>query len=450
MTGRSAYLALAIEARLDPNGKVIAADPALMQIHKANGGVEGGVLAIPPLLALAELAWLTRAKIERAVTIADGELDIDLWVGAVCRDDAVLLSIMGWQEATAPHLRTAAMPRKGFKQVTGLSRSILLVDREATIVSIAPELFDQIGWRNVGRPLSHVMESIEGKDLDKLADNPVDRMRVKLRAGGEEVDLAVSRIMDGEEALLGFEIAFAQPPGPVFGIQKSVIDPAATSAFGRQFASAVRQPLSRIIANAETIGAHTTGPIRENYAGYAHDIASAARHLSELVSDLEDLDTIDRHDFKVASERVGLGDIARRVAGLLALKAADHHISIHVPPEGHDVLAKGEFRRVLQIVLNLVGNAIRYAPDGSNVRLAIIEDPPSLTVSDEGSGIPEGDRDRVFEKFERLGRSGDGGSGLGLYISRRLARAMKGDLTLQESAAGGAMFVLRLPPFTTN
>ena len=68
-----------------------------------------------------------------------------------------------------------------------------------------------------------------------------------------------------------------------------------------------------------------------------------------------------------------------------------------------------------------------------------------LIVADQGPGLDEGQQVRVFEKFERLGRSGDGGSGLGLYISRRLARAMDGDLTVESAPGQGARFILTLP-----
>lgn len=66
-------------------------------------------------------------------------------------------------------------------------------------------------------------------------------------------------------------------------------------------------------------------------------------------------------------------------------------------------------------------------------------------MQDQGQGIARDQAEKVFEKFERLGRSGNGGSGLGLYISRRLARAMGGDLTVQQAPEGGAKFVLLLP-----
>ncbi len=92
-------------------------------------------------------------------------------------------------------------------------------------------------------------------------------------------------------------------------------------------------------------------------------------------------------------------------------------------------------------------NAVRYSPDGTEifVDIATTDEWALVMVSDQGTGIAPQDRERVFEKFERLGRSGDGGSGLGLYISRTLARAMGGDLTIDNAASGGAKFTLSLP-----
>ena len=102
----------------------------------------------------------------------------------------------------------------------------------------------------------------------------------------------------------------------------------------------------------------------------------------------------------------------------------------------------------MQILLNLVGNAIRYAPDNSQVWIRL-EDAGSrarLIVADQGPGLSTEQQAKVFEKFERLGRSGeDGGSGLGLYISRRLARAMSGNLAIESAPGQGARFILDLP-----
>jgi signal transduction histidine kinase len=112
------------------------------------------------------------------------------------------------------------------------------------------------------------------------------------------------------------------------------------------------------------------------------------------------------------------------------------------------VPAIGEFRRVLQVLLNLLSNAIRYTPEKTIVRLDCGLDGGAawIAVEDSGQGLTGPEAARVFEKFERLGRKGDGGSGLGLYISRRLARAMAGDLTVTSTPGEGARFCLRLPP----
>jgi signal transduction histidine kinase len=111
-----------------------------------------------------------------------------------------------------------------------------------------------------------------------------------------------------------------------------------------------------------------------------------------------------------------------------------------------------EFRRVLQVLINLLTNAIRYSPDGSQVwiRLEGEEGPRPRDRCRSGTGAVRGDQGRVFEKFERLGRSGDGGSGLGLYISRRLARAMGGDLTVESAQGQGARFILEVPRAKTE
>jgi signal transduction histidine kinase len=111
------------------------------------------------------------------------------------------------------------------------------------------------------------------------------------------------------------------------------------------------------------------------------------------------------------------------------------------------ITASAEFRRVLQILLNLVTNAIRYSPDGTEVRIEIAErsDMAEISVQDQGAGVSLADQEKIFAKFERLGRTGDGGSGLGLYISRRLARFMGGDLTVETLEQGGAKFTLTLP-----
>ena len=102
---------------------------------------------------------------------------------------------------------------------------------------------------------------------------------------------------------------------------------------------------------------------------------------------------------------------------------------------------------MLQILLNLIGNAIRYSPEDSMIWLRVddVDGMAKITVADQGPGISAEDQQRLFTKFERLGRNDAGGSGLGLYISRRLAMAMGGDIEIDSAPGQGARFTLLLP-----
>ena len=107
----------------------------------------------------------------------------------------------------------------------------------------------------------------------------------------------------------------------------------------------------------------------------------------------------------------------------------------------------GDFTRALQVLVNLLTNAIRYTPEGGQVwvRLEREGDLAAVIVADQGKGIDPSDQERIFEKFERLDPNEQGGTGLGLYIARRLARAMGGDISVDSAPGQGARFTFTLP-----
>ncbi|MFM5884778.1 MAG: sensor histidine kinase, partial [Novosphingobium sp.] len=183
------------------------------------------------------------------------------------------------------------------------------------------------------------------------------------------------------------------------------------------------------------------------YSQYAADIAAAGQHRLSLVEDLADLEVVESEDFNTAPDRIDLADVARRAGGILAVRAQERGITIDPPRMGEHLPAIAEFRRVLQVLLNLVGNAIRYSPDNSQVWIRLEGEGARarVIVADQGPGLSAAQQERLFEKFERLGRSDETGSGLGLYISRRLARAMGGDLTVESAPGSGARFILDVP-----
>ena len=444
MSEFQSFLAVPIKACVSSSGVLLSADPPVWRLHNLAGGDDRNAIAIPGLAALAASALRTRMQIERPVRVADEENDVELWVTATPQSARVDLLITGWRDILSPADRSE---REESVELAKDSSNEILIDPEQRVVGL-PSAFASHGIGQHFGSLFVVESDASGSIplIDALMERrAITQVPIGVVGSDERflLDLTPQLASDGRYlGHVGRMIAVAD-----VAIDESPSPSRSDLPMSRQLASILKQPLNRIVANAETIGSRIHGPLRDNYAEYAQDIANAARHLAELVSDMEDLDAIDRPDFSAARDRLELGDIARRVGGLLALKASDHGISLVLPPETEKVPAIGEFRRVLQVMLNLVGNAVRYAPGGSIVTIAIEKqaDFASISVADEGQGVPEEDRERVFEKFERLGRSGDGGSGLGLFISRRLARAMGGDLIVTDAPGGGALFRLTLP-----
>jgi signal transduction histidine kinase len=126
-----------------------------------------------------------------------------------------------------------------------------------------------------------------------------------------------------------------------------------------------------------------------------------------------------------------------------------HHLEVADGGEpGTPLVAWTDPRRVRQILGNLLSNALKYSPAGGRVRAGsdrMGEQAVVLWVEDEGPGVAEADRERVFDEFQRLNPGHAQGHGLGLAISRRVARLLGGELWVEEGEGGGARFALRLP-----
>ncbi|HYG46968.1 MAG TPA: HAMP domain-containing sensor histidine kinase [Allosphingosinicella sp.] len=447
----------AVRGRIDAEGRLVGADPRLMALHRAAGGEEGGPLAVPQIAALARLARRLGIVISRGAVAAEGESDLELWVRAEPKDDMVELAVTGWiarparAPAPAPDAeRQADFLRAGADWMWETDASLRLTTVSAAAAAAAGKAPAQL----VGQQLTRLFRLEEGEEgelplLTALAEQRrFDGQLAELRGGrGGRYRLAGLPLIDGAGRFAGFRgSAAALPAG-----SPSVTAPAPSApepgAFGERLDKALRAPLAQIIASAETIGAQGEGPIRTDYAGYAGDIATAGRHLLALVDDLVDLQAIERPDFRPEGEEIDLADVARRAAGLLAVRAGERQVRIDAPASGESLPVTGDFRRALQIVVNLLTNAIRYSPEGGQVWIRADRegDLAALIVADQGKGISAEDQARIFEKFERVDPTEAGGTGLGLYIARRLARAMGGDVAVDSAPGQGARFTFTLP-----
>lgn len=150
------------------------------------------------------------------------------------------------------------------------------------------------------------------------------------------------------------------------------------------------------------------------------------------------------------AETLSLAEVTRGAVGLVGALAEARGVRIEVRG---DAKARGHEADLQRLVRNLLENAVRFSPPGRAVRVTLREarDGARLTVRDEGAGVPEADRERIFDPFFRAAGHRDHddlGAGLGLAIAREIVLAHRGEITLDapEPAAPGASFTVRLPP----
>ncbi len=186
--------------------------------------------------------------------------------------------------------------------------------------------------------------------------------------------------------------------------------------------------------------------------GYLGMLDHTGRHLLGLINDVLDYSKIESGHLKLVSAPFDLAELLEGVAGLTRVSAAEKGLGFELdgaPPKPSWVLGDGA--RLRQVLLNLTGNAIKFTDQGQ-VQLQVRRAAAGrveFEVIDSGEGVPDAERERIFEAFEQADSSfgrRHGGTGLGLAISRELARAMGGDVACLAAPPGaGARFRLQLP-----
>jgi signal transduction histidine kinase len=446
-----------LRAVSDADDRLISADPAIAELQLRCGGDLPGTIAVPALLEVVRKARSYGLKLARTIQAQDGASAITAWaeVEPLPGDDAgCAIVLQNWHAAPLPQDDPAEAQTRRAEIDRHFAELTARLDAEQNVLTVEADAPDLLELRTtleagLGRPWTDFV-TIAGAALPQpLHWRLLDGAEIGVPDSARRWRASLFPQQAPGREPVGFELCLvASEPAPAAG--KPVVHEwwhRQDRLVGGDIAPVLRQPIARIIANAETIRSRLAGPLADEYANYAGDIAAAGQHLLALVEDLTDLEIVEADDFSTVPDRIDLAEVARQAAGILGVRAREKSITLDGPRIGETLPAIAEFRRVLQVLINLITNAIRYSPSGSQVwvRLEGHEARARVIVADQGPGLSEADKVRIFEKFERLGRSGDGGSGLGLYISRRLARALGGDLTVESAPGQGARFILELP-----
>jgi signal transduction histidine kinase len=225
----------------------------------------------------------------------------------------------------------------------------------------------------------------------------------------------------------------------------------AKSQFLAAMSHELRTPLNAIIGFAEMLAQEMFGPLgSQRYRDYAGTIQSSGRHLLGLINDILDFSKLDAGALELDEQTVDLSAVARESARMLDTQVNEARVRLHeqLDPALPQLLA--DARRVRQIVLNLLANAVKFTPPEGEVRVTTYrtEAGIALAVSDTGIGIAANDIPKALERFgqvdNRLARKYDG-TGLGLPLSKRLAELHGGTLELESELGRGTTVTVTFP-----
>jgi len=297
----------------------------------------------------------------------------------------------------------------------------------------------------VARVISHDknyslrVDQVDGKnELADLIDS-FNEMLEEIQRGGEELHKAHDELeqrVDERTAQLV--------------VAKEEVE--RTSKFKDQFLSTMshelRTPLNAVLGFSEMLAAERYGVLNDRQRRYVNHIHAGGEHLLRLINDILDISKIEAGRLQLTIESVAVNPALEEIIESLqslAEKKSQKLSLISVP----QLNVSADFIRFKQIVVNLVGNAIKFTPEGGSIELRahLQDDMVRIEVNDSGPGIPLEERPDIFKAFHRIRQAGNAaeGTGLGLAITRSLVELHGGELGLEGETGNGSCFYFTLP-----
>ena len=212
----------------------------------------------------------------------------------------------------------------------------------------------------------------------------------------------------------------------------------------------LRTPLTNVRSYAETLKDAAGDIPQEMSDSFLDIIITETDRMTSIVQDLLTLSRLDAGNTELILSRFPFGEAIESVTRANAINAKQRgHELVYLPPESLPLIV-GDRNRLEQVMMNIIGNAIKYTPDGGHIRITAgsQEDTVWMEVCDDGIGIPEKDRERIFDRFYRVDKARSresGGTGLGLSIARELVQRHNGSIMLVPHDGPGTTVRLTLP-----
>jgi len=211
----------------------------------------------------------------------------------------------------------------------------------------------------------------------------------------------------------------------------------------------LRTPLNAIIGFSEVLAQGMFGEINEKQTEYLHDILESGRHLLSLINDILDLSKIEAGRMELEPADFDLPSAIENALILVRERASRRGIRLSSTVDPRLGMIGGDERKVKQVLLNLLSNALKFTPEGGQIDVAarLHDDRAEVSVADTGIGIALMDQDTVFEEFRQVGTADKKaeGTGLGLTLSRKFIELHGGKIWVQSEVGRGSTFTFTLP-----
>ena len=211
----------------------------------------------------------------------------------------------------------------------------------------------------------------------------------------------------------------------------------------------LRTPLNAILGFTELIIDNIYGDVPDKIKEVLERVEKNGRHLLSLINDVLDLSKIEAGRLKLSISDYSMQSVIETAVTAVEALAMDKKLALSVTISGDMPKGKGDEQRISQVILNLVGNAIKFTDQGSiKVEAKTKNQEFIVTVSDTGPGLLEEDQKKIFEEFRQADGSSTrkkGGTGLGLSISKKIVEMHKGHIGVESTLGEGSTFWFSLP-----
>jgi PAS domain S-box-containing protein len=413
--------------------------------------LKGSIVSLAPnflvLVFIALLAWLSGRGVE--ITLRDlRRLNIELDQRVADRT----------RELSASLARERIEAGRNIAILESITDGVIVFDIHGKAIVVNPATTQLLNLPRDQVINSSISDLTRSKGLDAnnrsilgdLLTNPGQQpASYRLHWGKKTFSVSSAQVFDTEETPIG-TVAIFRDYTHEAEIEKMKDTILAT------VSHELRTPLNAILGHVEMLKEAVYGPINERQARASERVISNTHRLLDIVSDLLDQAQIQAGKMSLKIHPFKPNDLLDNVLGLMFKTAADKHLALtgEIEPELPEILI-GDLRRLQQILVNLVNNALKFTEKGSvHIRLFCPDRKHwAMEVQDTGMGIPEDEQEHIFDPFRQVDNSMTrkyAGFGLGLSIVNQLVALMGGDVAVKSTVGVGSVFTVTFPIVQTG